>query len=92
LDGRRLVDYVQLITVGGYGDGINGNDTDDGEEGAFGLPTFRAAASMVVCDVTSKGHFDLLGGAMAVELAPGKVGVTLLDTVIDGGMNGRHDG
>jgi hypothetical protein len=29
---------------------------------------------------------------MAVELAPGKVGVTLLDTVINGGVNGRHDG
>jgi hypothetical protein len=29
LDGRRLVDYVQFVTVGGYGEGIYGNDTND---------------------------------------------------------------
>jgi hypothetical protein len=42
---------------------------------------------VVVRDVAGKGDFDLLGGAMAVKLAAGKVGVALLDTVIDGGMD-----
>lgn len=45
---------------------------------------------MVVRDVASEGNFDLLGGAMAVELAAGEVGVALLDTVVDGGVDGRH--
>ena len=43
-------------------------------------------------DVAGKSDFDLLGGAMAVKLAAGEVGVALLDTVIDGGMNRWHDG
>ena len=81
---------MQLVAVGSYGDVVLWNDSNDREERALWLPAFLAAAGVVVRDVASEGNFDLLGGAMAVELAAGEVGVALLDTVVDGGVDGRH--
>jgi len=92
LDGGRFVDDVEFIAVGSYRDGILGDHADDREEGTFGLPAFRAATGVVVCDVAGKGDFDLPGGAMAVELAALEAGVAFRDAVIDGGVNRRHLG
>lgn len=45
---------------------------------------------MVVCNVATECHFDLLRGAMAVELAARLVGITLRNAVVNRGMNGNH--
>jgi acetylornithine/succinyldiaminopimelate/putrescine aminotransferase len=90
LDRRGGVDDMQFIGVGGHGDGVFGYYADDGEEGAAGLPAFAAAAGVIVGDVAGEGHFDFVGGAVAVELSACEVGVALLDTVVDRRVDRWH--
>lgn len=40
LDGGGRIDDVQFLGVGGDAEFVGGDDTDDGEEGAGGLPAF----------------------------------------------------
>lgn len=45
---------------------------------------------MVVGDVAGESDFDFVCGAVAVEFAARKVGVALLDAVVDCGVDTRH--
>lgn len=51
VDGGRGVGDVEFFRVGCDGEVGGGDDGNDGEEGAVGLPAFGAAASVVVDDV-----------------------------------------
>jgi hypothetical protein len=90
LDDGGGVDDLELGGVGLDGEVIAGDDTDDGEEGAGGLPAFRATAGVVVGDVALQGDDDLVGGAAALESSTGEVGVTLGEAVVDERVDGGH--
>lgn len=83
LDGGFLVDYGELGGVGGHGDGVTGNNADDGEEGALGLPALGAATGVVVSNIAAEGDLDLVRGAVAVELSTGKAAGAGSDAVVD---------
>jgi hypothetical protein len=92
LDRGRGVDNVQFVRVGGDGERGGGEDADDGEQGAGGLPALGAAAGVVVGDVAGEGDLDFVAGAVAVEFSPGEVGRAFGDAVVDEGVDGRHGG
>lgn len=83
LNGGFLVDDSELGGVGGHGDGVTGNNADNGEEGALRLPALRATTGVVVGDIAAQSDLDLVGGAVAVELSTGKAAGAGSDAVVD---------
>lgn len=92
LDSRRLVDDSKFIAVGCDGDFVFWDDANDGEEGAFRFPAFRAATGVIKGHVAIERYFDLSRGAVAVQLAAGEGGAALGETVVDCGVDRRHSG
>lgn len=93
LDGGGRVNDGQLLCVFGDGDGVAGNNADDGEQRTGGLPALGAAAGVVVSDVAGQLNNDLIGRAFAVEVTTGEVGVTFGDAVVQERVKrGRHVG
>ena len=77
----------------GNGDGVAGNYSDDGEQRSGGLPALRAATGVVVSDIAGQLNHDLVGGAFAVEVTAGEVGVPFGDAVVEERVEGgRHVG
>lgn len=87
LDDGGGVDDLELVLVGGHGDVLAGEDADDGEEGAGGLPALGAAAGVVVGDVALEVDGDFVGRALALEGAAGEVGVASGQPVVDEGVD-----
>lgn len=60
LDDSGGIDDLQLGGIGLNGEVVARNNTDDGEEGASGLPALRATASVVVGNVAFQRNNDLV--------------------------------
>ena len=78
------VDHAELVGVGGHLDGVFGDDSDDGEERARGLPALGAAAGVVVGDVALEVYDNFVLGAAAVEVTARELGVALGHAFVDG--------
>lgn len=88
----RVVDDAELVSVGRDLDLVSGDNADDREEGAGGLPAFGASAGVVVGDVAPECDLHRPALAVAAELAPGEVGVPFGQTIIDQWMKRRRHG
>lgn len=53
LDGRALVDNLELVLVGSDAELLLGDDADNGEDGTLGLPALGASAGVVVRDIAA---------------------------------------
>jgi len=91
-DGDVLVHDLQLVPVRGHFDVVDGDDCDDGEQSALGLPALRAATGVVVEDVARQGDFDGIARAVAMKLAAGEVVAALRQAIVDQRVEGWcHD-
>lgn len=83
LDGRLFVDDMEFLAVGGHRKLVDRDDANDGEESACRLPALRAAACMVVEDVAGECNFNLVLGAVAVQLPAREIRVALRYAVVN---------
>jgi hypothetical protein len=91
LNGSGLVDDVKFIPIGGNGYLFCRYDTDYREQGIFWFIALGATTEMVMGDVSGQRHFDFLGRAVTVKFSSFKAWIAFGDTVVDGGVDGRHN-
>jgi len=87
LDGRSRIDNRQLVGVRRDRNGIAGNDTDHGEDGAFRLPALGATTGVVVGHIACDGDLNRLVRAQALQRAALEAGGSGNDAGIDRGMD-----
>jgi hypothetical protein len=85
----RFGHYGQFILVGCGLDFVDGNDTDNGEEGACLLPTLGTSTRMVVNNVAGNGYLHSIAWAMAVQLSTREVVVPLGEAIVNQWMKRR---
>src|SRR5262249_7671876 len=87
LNGRLLVDDLELVAVSGHRQLLRRNPRHHGEQRAVGLPAFGASAYVVESRVALQGDGHGRGTAVAGERAAGEIALASLDAAIDGRMN-----
>jgi hypothetical protein len=85
-DRHAFINNMQFLSVCRDFDFVDGNDGDYSENGAGRLPTFGAAARVVMEHIAAEGNFDFVVGAMAVELTASEAVTTFRDAVIEEGV------
>jgi hypothetical protein len=86
LNGRRLIDNLQLIGVCSYAQIIFRYDGNLRKKRALRFPAFAATTSMVMSGLRSHSNLDRIFFAVAVQISAGKIINSSLDAVIDGGV------
>ena len=90
LNSGALVNDVELVLVGSHLELVLGDNTNDGEEGALGLPALGAAAGVVVGNIARKDNLNRVALAVASTLAAFEIVAALGEAVVDRGV--KRDG
>jgi len=85
--GRGLVDHAELVAVLEDRHFVAGGNGDNREQSALRLPTFGAAAGMIVGGLGIDAYFDRAFGAVTSEHSTSKIRRRGRDAVIDGRVN-----
>src|SRR5215469_16751812 len=92
LNRRLLVDDLQLVAVGGYGELVATDHRDHREQRPLRLPALGTAAHVIEGRVALESHGHGRGAALAAERTAGEISLAGLHAAVDGRMNrNSHD-
>jgi len=86
LNGRRLIDNLQLVSVCRYAEIFFGDDCNLGKKRTLGFPALAATANMVMSTLRSHGNLNRFIVAAAMQISTGEIFDTSLNAIVYGGM------
>jgi len=89
LDKSTLVDDFQLVLVGSDLHITMWDNRNNGKQRTCWLPALRTSTDVIVENIATEGNLNLVGCAVAMQLAAGEVGFAFCKAIINEGMKAR---